>query len=193
MPQSVKLSFNYDSKNATVALLTANAEKWNHDGWGVYIDVLGNGLSMDGTIPYVSIEEAKESLKPLTDFGFTQQNMQVDFKSHPTYWAYAQSPEAVVRGETAIGASFVVSSRLIPQRLFRNDTDREALTSAIAAQDFFITTVGPANFNVTAEDQPGGPGASSINPAWVSSFFPYFCLYALFNFKETATDPVTTL
>lgn len=164
------------SKEVT-ALLVDNGVKWAEDGWGGYVSSLGDstGLLLAVT-PKLTHEEARLSMKPLTDFAIPRNNgslrFGVDVTTVENYWEFLQSPAMKFIGGLIDGISVAQSSRLVLKENFRTGHKRQELTDVLSNMPFGINMVTPYGYELPDSDQAGGPGEASVTPAWVSTFSP---------------------
>jgi hypothetical protein len=151
-------------------LLIQNAAQWADDGWGGYIGS-GAGLFtfMTAITPKLTLEEAKESLKPLLDYAANAAiPITANISTVPNYWAYFTSPGAQLLGGVTNSLSVAMSSRLIPRENFEGTANQQQLSDTLSSKLFGILMVTPAAYELPESDLPGGPGEASVTPAWVS-------------------------
>lgn len=161
------------TKEAT-ALLVDNGVKWAEDGWGGYMSSMGDSTSLMLAItPKLTLEEAKLSMKPLIDFAQPLNNgslrFGIDVTTVDNYWEFLQTPAIQYIGGLIDGVSVAQSSRLVPHENFATEEKRQELTEVLSEMPYGINMVGPYAFDLPESDQTGGPGESSVTPAWVST------------------------
>ena len=164
------------SKEVT-SLVVDNGVKWAEDGWGGYMSSLGDSTSLMLAItPKLTHEEAKLSMKPLTDFAQPRNNgslrFGVDVTTVDNYWEFLQSPAIQYIGGLIDGISVAQSSRLVLKENFETEAKRQELTDVLSKIPFGINMVAPHGYELPESDQPGGPGEASVTPAWVSTSLP---------------------
>jgi hypothetical protein len=153
--------------------MVANAERWADDGWGGLYGVDANA----GTIflafnPVLSLEEAKESLKPLTDYFESVSSetapYSVTIEVLPSHWAAQNTPMLLGFLASEAGVSLTRSSRLVPREKFQTPEGQAELVDVLVANGWTSILGTPTAFNLSESDLPGGPGYASVTPAWVS-------------------------
>lgn len=155
-------------------LVVDNAVKWAEDGWGGYMSPLGESTSLLLAVtPKLTLEEAKLSMKSLTDFAEPLNNGTLRFGVNVTtvenYWEFLQSPAIQYVGSLIDGISVAQSSRLVPKENFGTESKREELIDVLSNMPYGINMVAPFGYELPESDQPGGPGEASVTPAWVST------------------------
>lgn len=169
------------SKEVT-SLLVGNGIKWAEDGWGAYVGSLGEATTFVlGVNPKLTLEEAKESFKPLIDFAGPRNNgslpFGVDISTVENYWEFVQSPATQMISSLIDGISVAQASRLVPKENFATECKRKELVDVLTDIPYGLNMVGPVGYEVPESDKPGGPGEASVTPAWVSTAFtPYHAL-----------------
>lgn len=138
---------------------------------------LGDSTSLMLAItPKLTHEEAKLSMKPLTDFALPRNNgslrFGVDVTTVESYWEFLQSPAFQFISGLIDGISVAQSSRLVLKENFGTESKRQELTDVLSNMPFGINMVAPHGYELPKSDQPGGPGEASVTPAWVSTFLP---------------------
>ncbi|KAH7335070.1 FAD-binding domain-containing protein [Rhizoctonia solani] len=144
-PVSTIIGASLGNVTAILGLITnvaSNSDKWVRDGWGGYIyptySILAN--------PSMGAEQAKESLKNLTDF-LTRNGIRY-------HWHEFQP----------FGVNAAIASRLVPASKFEPlvkplTVTKTLETFALAAGKFAFFLTSPYNYNSTV-------GETSITPAW---------------------------
>jgi hypothetical protein len=162
-------------------VLIDNAQKWAEQGWGGYVlpgIFQGTIATFAAITPKLTLEEAKVSMQPLVDFAQSLTNLtitlQVDITTLPNgYHDFLQTPDAdTVGGFT--GFDYSLSSRLVPKAA--NSAAKATLHEALMELTtngkpnplvpFYILMVPPVARVLPKSDLPGGPGYSSLSPAW---------------------------
>lgn len=158
-------------------VLVANAERWSEEGWGgVYgvLNVAGSpNLVWLGYNANLNLDEGKASLKPVTDYLESlpgSENLITDFRTLPNQFTAQNDPALLSILLPEAGVSLTRSSRLVPKKNFQTADGQKALVDALMENKFGWGAViaSPTNYTLAESDQPGGPGESSVSPAWVS-------------------------
>ncbi|KAL4985204.1 hypothetical protein BDW68DRAFT_148011 [Aspergillus falconensis] len=172
-----------------ISITVANADRWASEGWGGYIQLgpLGTGVStffMSTSLLNQSAAEA--SMKPVTDFANSLGTLGTG--SVTLFDTYYQVIQALIGDETSSGLSgggpMAMSSRIVPRKSFQGTANQKELTSILTeiledsqcdyhspsspVAPLFICVTAPTTYsqNLPESDQPSGPGASSVTPAW---------------------------
>lgn len=126
--------------------------------------------------------ETNATLKPLIDFATRQGKLSVlsTVISASYYDIYTKYLKNAL--EDSGGVAAAQSSRLVPMHNFVGNVSQTTLVntladilensitnSTVSDQPLFINIVGPVLYNVPVSDLPGGPGYSSVTPAWRTS------------------------
>lgn len=176
-----------DEGSAFISVLMDNAEKWTAEGWGGYVlpSLLSGTISTFSAItPRLTLDEAKASMQPLVDFASSISNLsaslQVNITTLPNgFYDFLQTPTAdSVGGFTGLG--YALASRMIPRAHFQTADAKQQLLGVFKqlidnkqpnpAVPFYVLLVTPAAYKLPDSDLPGGPGYSSVTPAWVRLF-----------------------
>ncbi|EUC62674.1 isoamyl alcohol oxidase, putative [Rhizoctonia solani AG-3 Rhs1AP] len=143
---------------AILGLITnvaSNSDKWVRDGWGGYIyptySIVAN--------PSLSAQQAKESLKDLTNF-LTKNGIKYNWHEFSSFMPLF---ETIVAAPIPFGVNAAIASRLIPvdkfAPLIKPLTVAKTLeTFTLAAGKFAFFLTSPFNYNSTEE--------TSIAPVW---------------------------
>lgn len=115
--------------------------------------------------PLLSLSQAEEPLKNITDFAHSQ-NGTSELESLTYYDFYVKYVQS---SPTPIGTAHVLCTRLIPLNMFKSDLGRAQMLSFLksyAAQESYayIIPVGPVLY-------PYVPGSASYTPAWRDSYW----------------------
>ncbi|KAL7820127.1 hypothetical protein V8C26DRAFT_427512 [Trichoderma gracile] len=110
-------------------IFVANVGKWADEGWGGLYAVSGNVTNSTarflGFNTKLSVEEARASLKPVTDYlgSFPSSNGTLisQFKTLPSQWAAQNDPVLLGFLLPEAGVSLTRSSRLVPRSNFQGD------------------------------------------------------------------------
>ena len=143
-----------------VDVVINSTEKWAQDGWG------GNILpgSVIIVTPLLSLSQAEEPLKNITDFAHSQ-NGTSELESLTYYDFYVKYVQDF---PTPIGTAHVLCTRLIPLNMFKSATGRAQMLSFLASyaqqSSAYIIPVGPVLY-------PYIPGSASYTPAWRDSYW----------------------
>ncbi|RDW93782.1 uncharacterized protein DSM5745_01104 [Aspergillus mulundensis] len=183
---------NISSANALefLSITVANANKWASEGWGGYIQLGPLGMGVSTFFMSTSLLDqsaAEDSMKPVTDFATSLGSLaSASVTRFDTYYEVIQ---ALIGPEESSGLSgggpMAISSRIVPQESFEGTANQEKLTSilngillasqsddhnasVVPSAPLFICVTAPTIYsqNLPESDQPGGPGASSVTPAW---------------------------
>jgi hypothetical protein len=163
-----------------------NTPLWVSQGWGGYMAPEGPALFMYLITPKLTLDEAKDSMKPVTDFltsiGNGSLPLSLEIKTVASYYEFYEDIISQIIGSMN-GNGVVMSSRLIPKTLFE-PAEQSKLSSALQQSvdgiltnhtyPYGVLLVPPSNYSLPESDQPGGPGASSITPAWVCKHIEFF-------------------
>ncbi|KAL4860880.1 hypothetical protein BDV12DRAFT_204599 [Aspergillus spectabilis] len=182
------LSFRPSSASDFLSIIVANADKWAYEGWGGYIQpgLLGSGVSSFFMATSLLNQSAAEmSMKPMTDFAHRQGTLAIANISSTN--TYSEILGALIGNGAAdslgSGGATAMSSRIIPRKYFQGTANQEKLSSILydilaASQEdsglipaitpLFICVTAPTIYSqsLPESDQPTGPGASSVTPAW---------------------------
>ena len=169
----VEKAFNITVANITYPATSANyipfvdvvinsTENWAQDGWGGNI----NPGSVIIVTPLLSLSQAEEPLKNITDFAHSQ-NGTSELESltyYDFYVKYVQSPPPA-----PVGSAHVLCTRLIPLNMFRTAVGRAKMLSFLASYAeqesyAYIIPVGPVLY-------PYIPDSASYTPAWRDSYW----------------------
>lgn len=171
-----------------IKVLVENANKWASEGWGGYaIPAVDTNLlsAMTFATPKLTLEEAKASMKPITDFLASLENLSIPFTSEiktvEDYHEFFLNDGSGIL-DNLNGGGNAISSRLVPSNLFDGPANQTALVDALyslvtAGQSgstfpilpLFICITAPSLYQLPPSDQPGSPGASAVTPAWRSA------------------------
>ncbi|KAL4940755.1 hypothetical protein BDV06DRAFT_213210 [Aspergillus oleicola] len=173
-----------------IPTIVGNADKWASEGWGGYIQIgpLGKGASsFFMTTSMLNQTAAEASMKPVTDFASSLgASATATIRSSDTYFEILDS---LVSNEASLALGregpLAMSSRIIPQGTFLGAANQAELSSVLydivesgsQEVDYEIDTVLPPLFicvtapttysqNLSESEEPDGPGASAITPAW---------------------------
>jgi hypothetical protein len=166
------------SSKEVTSILVDNGVKWAQEGWGGYLSSLGKSTSLAMAItPNLSLDEAKQSMKPLIDFAMPRNNgslrFGVDVYSVDNYWDFLHTPAIQYIGGLIDGISVAQASRLVPRENFETEEKRHELVDTLSSMPYGINMVPPVAYDLPESDQQGGPGEASVTPAWVRSLLPF--------------------
>lgn len=166
-----------------------NAEQWATDGWGGYIGpdyIKGGVVQVSVVTPKLTLDQAKASMKPLTDMGNIIGNgtaMTVNITTlNEGYHDFMDT--TFIKAFTILNnVGLAPASRLIPREFFQTAEKQQTLLSALTGMveagepnpivPYYILLVPPASYTLPDTDiPPNGPGAASMTPVWVSSPLP---------------------
>jgi hypothetical protein len=139
--------------------------------------------------PKLTLDEAQASMKPLTDFAIGKNltsmsaslPLATNVSTIPGFYSFFTGSGRALHAANGAGAGAALSSRLVPSKYF--EPDNQAATTNVLYNilldagtlntdpilPLFICITGPSSYTVPESDQPGGPGASSVTPAWRTS------------------------
>ncbi|KAL4929863.1 FAD-dependent oxidoreductase [Aspergillus undulatus] len=172
-----------------ITIMVENADRWASEGWGGYI-ILGPLENSTSTFfmatSMLDQSEGEASMKPITDFASRVGALAVaNVKMTETYYEVlygliADEPSTPLGREGALA----MSSRIITRETFQGAGNQQRLSSVLmdilsSSQQgiydmsadlppLFICVTAPTSYsqNLPESDKPGGPGASSMTPAW---------------------------
>lgn len=159
-------------------ILVANGEKWAQEGWGGLYGVdVGSATTFLAFNPHLTVEEARLSLKPITDYFESVETADVPFVASVTllesHWAAQNTPELLGFLGFEAGVTLTRSSRLVPREKFKTSKGRAELVDVLIQYPWAAVLGAPTMFELPESDLPGGPGESSVTPAWVSRYVSY--------------------
>lgn len=185
MASITSVSVTPDSKTKFLNILIANAARWASEGWGGYVGpdfVRGHALQVSLVTPNLTLDQAKASMKPLTDFVAALSDERIVAISNITtlpsgYHDFINTP--FVQAFSILNNVYLApASRLVPKTLFDGQENQTRLANALGQIvasgqpngiiPFYVLFVPPSSFQLPASDiAPNGPGAASVTPAWV--------------------------
>jgi hypothetical protein len=173
-------------------VLVENAERWADDGWGGVVGVFDDDLAIfQGFSPSLSLEEAKESLKPLSDYfesvSTPSNPFTPRFEIVGSHWELQNHPDLVGFVAANAGMSKAMASRLILRDNVRTQEKREELVDVLVLKGWSALLAAPTAFKLPESDLPGGPGQAAVTPVWREAIW-HFDLANLFD----PADPVAT-
>ena len=144
-----------------VDVVINSTEKWAQGGWGGNI----NPGSVVIVTPLLSLSQAEEPIKDITDFAHSQ-NGTSELESLTYYDFYVKYVQS---HPPPIGTAHVLCTRLIPLNMFKNASGRAQMLSflesyAEQASYAYIIPVGPVLY-------PYVPDSASYTPAWRDSYW----------------------
>lgn len=162
-------------------IFVANAEKWADEGYGGLYALSGNVTNSTarslGFNTKLSVEEARASLKPATDYleSFPSSNgtLTSQLKTLPNQWAAQNNPVLLGFLLPEAGVSLTRSSQLVLRSNFQGDGAQKQIVEFLMSQIFrrSVVLVEPTKYYLPESDRPGGPGETSVTPALVSSAY----------------------
>ncbi|KAL3479627.1 hypothetical protein BJX99DRAFT_267991 [Aspergillus californicus] len=180
-------------------ILVSNGVKWAFEGWGGYISLSTFGaISFIGT-ELLTYEEAVESMNPLSAFAVKFSIGAVKVETRDNYHEGVQQFLDSQGNGVTPGLAWAPSTRILRQESFADDKQKELsslLTDFLTVQDpsepsfqilaLCLTVPTIYSQNMPESDLPGGPGESSISPAWRDGIWivTHFRIY-----NGTMTDP----
>ncbi|KAL6886661.1 hypothetical protein HDV57DRAFT_508676 [Trichoderma longibrachiatum] len=156
-------------------IFVANAEKWADEGYGGLYALSGNVTNSTarslGFNTKLSVEEARASLKPATDYleSFPSSNgtLTSQLKTLPNQWAAQNNPVLLGFLLPEAGVSLTRSSQLVLRSNFQGDGAQKQIVEFLMSQIFrrSVVLVEPTKYYLPESDRPGGPGETSVTPA----------------------------
>lgn len=182
MASITAISLQGDNGKKTIQTMIENAEQWAADGWGGYIGpdfVKGGVVSVSLVTPKLTLDQAKASMKPLTDLGNSSlTSMWINITTlNEGYHEYMDT--TFIKAFTILNnVGLAPASRLIPREFFQTSDKRQTLLDALTGimeagtpnpiVPYYVLLVPPASYALPDTDiPPNGPGAASVTPAWV--------------------------
>ncbi|PKY04641.1 FAD-binding domain-containing protein [Aspergillus campestris IBT 28561] len=175
---------NSDPGNAEklLAAVVASADRWASEGWGGYI-LPGGRTEQPSTmvmatalLDHAAAGESVQSLMTLTEEAGMAREANLTSVS-----GFYEVAKGILDGkllERSVSSGTVMSSRIIPREAFLGEDKQTRLTSILNdirlagqrndASQMLILMTAPTVYsqNLPASDEPDGPGASSVTPAW---------------------------
>ncbi|KAK1249091.1 hypothetical protein MKX07_002607 [Trichoderma sp. CBMAI-0711] len=180
-------------------IFVANAEKWADEGWGGLYAVSGNVTNSTarflGFNTKLSVEEARASLKPVTDylesFPSSNETLISQFKTLSSQWAAQNDPVLLGFLLPEAGVSLTRSSRLVPRSNFHGEEAQKQLVDFLMSQNFRWSVVlgTPTKYILPESDRPGGPGEASVTPAWRDALWHFTIVQSWDPADPVATSP----
>ncbi|PLN78528.1 FAD-binding domain-containing protein [Aspergillus taichungensis] len=182
---------NSDSSSVEklLAALVAGADRWASEGWGGYIMPAGQARQSSSIVMATALldhEAAGESIKSLMTLA-DEAGMADKAKLTSVSGFYK-----VLRGilddnvlERSVISGVAMSSRILPREVFLEEDKQKRMSSTLNdirlagqsddryASQMIILMTAPTVYsrNLPASDEPDGPGASSVTPAWRNSLW----------------------
>ncbi|KAL3438151.1 hypothetical protein BDV09DRAFT_206043 [Aspergillus tetrazonus] len=187
-----------------ISILVENADKWASEGWGGYVVMpVGATSTISLGTSLLNFSDAEASLQPLIDLANRETDAgRVGNASIATadYHDVLQGTIAATEDQILPSSAWTIATRLIPREHFVGDNQQQ-LSSAL--HDIFTAAKGqllpaqstlmmyattPYLYSQTMPeaDKAGGPGESSVSPAWRNGLW-----HVLFTrqFDGTTTEP----
>lgn len=182
-PTPIKLQVASVSYQATpsnvlpyLSLIVENSLKWGQEGWGGHV-FANNFINVN---PLLSLSEAQDSLKNVTDF-IRSQNGTVVIEELPNWFAFFE--KYVLQAEESVGSAQILGSRLIPAQNFQTTVGRNQVLNTLVQLfptiHFGILLTTPFLFNYTQ-------GTTSATPAWRTALW-HFAVLNQWSFNTTET------
>ncbi|KAL7945855.1 hypothetical protein V8C42DRAFT_321755 [Trichoderma barbatum] len=185
-----------DTRGANEVLVD-NALRWAEEGWGGLYGVTdivagGTALLFLGYNANLNLDEAKASLKPLTDYLKSLPNsgsLVSIIKTQPNQLAAQNDAALMAILLPEAGVSLTRSSRLVPKKNFQTAAGRKAVVDALEKNTFGWGAImgAPTNYTLPKSDLPGGPGEASVSPAWRDAVW-----HLTYGTQWDPADPVAT-
>ncbi|KAJ0425698.1 hypothetical protein BJY00DRAFT_298348 [Aspergillus carlsbadensis] len=189
-----------------LSIVVANTEKWADEGWGGYIlpAAVGGASTVAMGTTLLDLGQAQASMQPLIDLANRAVESGALGNATVITGDYYNILRAIIAREESLifpSSAFAFSTRLVPKETFLGKKNQEQLSSALhdilttaqgqdvpASSGLMMYAVTPHLYSRTMpeSDQPNGPGASSITPAWRNGLW-----HVIFTrqFDGTITDP----
>ncbi|RDW84128.1 uncharacterized protein DSM5745_04454 [Aspergillus mulundensis] len=181
-------------------VLVENAEKWAGEGWGGYINAFPLFTNLFLGTALLDHGEAKESMKPLSDFATLFNLGIVSIKSTDSFKEGLDGFVAIENLGIAPGSAWALSSRILRKESFAEE--KQANLSSILT-DFLQSTQRPLepstqilvlcltmptlySENMPESDKEDGPGYASISPHWRDGIWQALHFR---SYDGTITDP----
>jgi hypothetical protein len=187
-------------------IVVANTEKWADEGWGGYIlpAAVGGASTVAMGTTLLDLAEARASMQPLIDLANRAVESGTLGNATVITGDYYNILRAIIAREESLvfpSSALAFSTRLVPKDSFLGEENQKQLSSTLhdilttaqgqhvpASSGLMMYAVTPRLYSRTMpeSDQPGGPGASSITPAWRNGLW-----HVIFTrqFDGTITDP----
>ncbi|KAL2858219.1 hypothetical protein BJX68DRAFT_278227 [Aspergillus pseudodeflectus] len=187
-------------------IVVANTEKWADEGWGGYIlpAAVGGASTVAMGTTLLDLAEARASMQPLIDLANRAVESGTLGNATVITGDYYNILRAIIAREESLvfpSSALAFSTRLVPKDSFLGEENQKQLSTALhdilttaqgqdvpASSGLMMYAVTPRLYSRTMpeSDQPGGPGASSITPAWRNGLW-----HVIFTrqFDGTITDP----
>ncbi|KAJ7671831.1 FAD-binding domain-containing protein [Mycena rosella] len=161
-------------------ILVNNSVHWSELGWGGHVNSQPAGIVYVN--PRVSLAQATASMAQLTGFALAN-NGTAAVETLPSWFSFFQL--FVVKGQSPVGSSAALGSRLIPKALFETPAGRAKLVAHLLAQTAargmpYIPVGTPIAFDYT-------PGTTSVTPAWRDSLW-HLTSAGVWPYNSTVAD-----
>ncbi|KAL2843126.1 hypothetical protein BJY01DRAFT_216075 [Aspergillus pseudoustus] len=189
-----------------LSIVVANTDKWASEGWGGYIlpAAVGGASTVALGTTLLDHPEAQASMQPLIDLANRAVDSGTLGNATVITGDYYNILQAIIAREDSLvfpSSAWAFSSRLVPRETFLGEENQQQLSSALhdilttaqgqdvpASAGLMMYAVTPSLYSRTMpeSDKPGGPGASSVTPAWRNGLW-----HVIFTrqFDGTTTDP----
>ncbi|KAF9262540.1 FAD-binding domain-containing protein [Marasmius fiardii PR-910] len=141
-----------------LTLIINETYRWGEEGWGGHM----NAYSLINVNPLLTLEEAQESVKPITNFALEHNGTSV-VEDLPSWQAFFE--KYVLSAQAVVGQPTILGSRLIPADLFTNDSGKDqvhnvtyTMLTKYGINPYIV--VGPPFLHNYTE------GTTSVTPAW---------------------------
>ncbi|KAI6927565.1 hypothetical protein KC355_g16658, partial [Hortaea werneckii] len=184
-----------------------HGEKWATEGWGGYIapgamSQLSSGLIL--VTPKLTNEEAKESMKPLTDYASSLGNLAINNEINTAHSWFEAFNDYILPNDEEVGLGVALGSRLIPKDVFTSDDGRQSLINALTEISDKVTPLSltsnqldpraltygpPLQILVTAPSSypDNDTVPASITPAWRQANWHIFGAITFNNSPDQST------
>ncbi|KAI7245139.1 hypothetical protein KC343_g6969 [Hortaea werneckii] len=128
------VSLDPESIEKFVTICVENGDKWATEGWGGYITPGARGKLSSGLVlvtPKLTNEEAKQSMKPLTDYASSLGNLAINNEISTAHSWFEAFNDYILPNDEEVGLGIALGSRLIPKDVFTSDNGRQSLINAL--------------------------------------------------------------
>ncbi|CAG8973058.1 hypothetical protein HYALB_00010832 [Hymenoscyphus albidus] len=158
---SINLPSNMTNTTTFTRILMENAIRWSKEGWGG-----PNGPNFMAMVnPFLSLEEAKESMAPILEYTASQGG-NIILETHPTFLSVYEK-YVYTTNELGIGFGSLPTNRLIPTELLKTQLGQTQILTYLNR----VISKGftPTIFATTPAYYSYIPGSTSATPAWRNS------------------------
>ncbi|KAG7091879.1 hypothetical protein E1B28_008280 [Marasmius oreades] len=160
---SISVPSNTENAQRFLSLTINETYKWNQEGWGGHM----TSVSLINVNPRLTLKEARESVKTITDFALANNGTSV-VEDLPSWQAFFQ--KYVLSAQAVVGQPIILGTRLMPTELLKNDSGKNQVLNFIYTAltkyrtEPYIILGAPTLYNYTE-------GTTSVTPAWRTASF----------------------